>query len=122
MELLYHALDYAAENGENITVAGAAKAMNVSAPLISRLLKALSSRGLIRREYDEQDRRSVRIVVTEAGESMFREFLSFAFTMMNDVMREFSDEELSQMIALYERLTRAIIKYIPKVTERRTEC
>lgn len=112
MELLFHALDYAAENGENITVAKAAKAMNVSAPAISRTLKALSSRGLTRREYDEQDRRSVRIVVTEAGEMLSREVLKSAFTMMNYVMSEFSDKELSQMMAMYERLTRGIIKFI----------
>lgn len=118
LELLFHALDYAAENGENITVAKAAKAMNVSAPAISRTLKALSSRGLTRREYDEQDRRSVRIVVTEAGEAMSREFLKFAFTMLNNVMSEFSDEEMSQMIALYEHLTRAIIKFMS--TDNRT--
>lgn len=112
MELLFHALDYAAENGENITVAKAAKAMNVSAPAISRTLKALSSRGLTRREYDEHDRRSIRIVVTETGEAMSREFLRFAFTMLNNIMSEFSDEEMSQMITLYEHFTRAIIRFM----------
>lgn len=122
MELLYYALDYAAENGINITVAGAASAMNVSASSISRTLKALSSRGLIKREYDEHDRRSVRIAVTEEGETVFCEFLTFVCSVMDEAMREFTREELTQMIDLHGRLTQAIIKSIPKVMERRTEC
>lgn len=111
--LLYVALDCFAERGEHITAAQAAKMMNVSAPSVSRTLKNLEEKGLIERGLDKNDRRSVRIVVTETGERRVNSVLNYVFTTMDKALSEFTDEELTAMVELHGKLVRSI----EKVTE-----
>lgn len=106
--LLYAAKDFFSENGENICVAPAAKRLDVSAPAISRTLKSLSEKGYVKRVSDSADRRSVRIEVTESGEWELSRILKYIFSMLDDAMREFSDEELAQMIELHGRFVNAV--------------
>lgn len=106
--LLYEAMDFFSENGENICVAPAAKRLGVSAPAISRTLGSLSGKGYVERVSDSADRRSVRIAVTEAGEKELSDVLKFIFSMLDNAMRAFSDEELAQMIELHGRFVDAV--------------
>lgn len=109
MLLLFTALDYAAEHGEHITVAETAKRLNVSMPSVSRSLKSLSEKGLIERDPDENDRRSVRIIVTKAGEEKLQGLLKRVYSTLNKALEIFSDEELSQMIELHNRFVNSLI-------------
>ena len=106
--LLYAAMDFFSENGENICVAPAAKRLGVSAPAISRTLRSLSEKGYVKRVSDSADRRSVRITVTETGERELSRVLKFIFSMLDNAMKEFSDEELAQMIELHGRFVNAV--------------
>lgn len=108
--LMFTALDYAADNGENITVAEAARRLGVSVPAVSRSLKGLSEKGFVKRDFDENDRRSVRIVVTETGEDKIRGFLRYAFAMLDKALAVFSDGELVQMIELQNRFVNSLIE------------
>lgn len=116
--LLYTALDFHSETGENICAAPAAKRLGVSAPAISRTLRGLSKKGYIERFSDDADRRNVRIAVTEAGERELSRTLKYVFSVLDNAMRAFSDEELSQMVELHGRFVDAILK---EITERRTD-
>ena len=49
------------------TVSELARAENVSAPAVTRMLDALETDGLARREPSEDDRRSVNVLPTESG-------------------------------------------------------
>lgn len=111
--LVHCALNYAAEhNGENVTVAQAAKRLGVPMPSVSRTLKALSQKGFIERYSDRDDRRAVRIKVTETGESELKKYLKCIFSIFDKAMRGFSDEEIKMMIELYGRFTEAVSKVI----------
>lgn len=110
--LLYWSLDWFAEHGEHITAAEAAKALGVSAPSVSRTLKGLEEKGLIERDLDPRDRRSVRIVVTESGERRVNRVLSSIFATMDRALCEFSEEELSAMVKLHGKLVGSIEKAI----------
>lgn len=116
--LLYTALDYAAEYGENITVAEAAKRMGVSMPSVSRSLKGLSEKGLIKRGFDEKDHRTVKLIVTEYGEEKVQNFFRYAFSTLDEVLKVFSDEELDQMIKLHGRFVNSLTDTL----KRRKEC
>lgn len=107
--LMFAALDYADDNGENITVAEAARRLGVSMPAVSRSLKGLSEKGLVKRDHDKNDHRSVRIVVTETGEDKIRGFLRYAFATLDKALSVFSDKELVQMIELQERFVNSLI-------------
>ena len=108
--LMFTALDYAVDNGENITVAEAARRLGVSMPAVSRSLKALSEKGFIKRDFDEKDRRSVRIVVPRDGEEKIRGFLRCVFATLDKALAVFSDGELAQMIDLQDRFVNSLIK------------
>lgn len=117
---LYCSLDWFTEHGEYITAAQAAKKLGVSAPSVSRTLKNLEEKGLIERGFDKNDRRSVRIIVTKAGEDKVNAILSRVFKTMTVVLREFSDNELGQMAELYSKFVYSMEKAVSN--ERRTEC
>lgn len=110
--LLYCSLDWFAEHGEHLTVAQAAKILRVSAPSVSRTLKGLEEKGLIERDPDPRDRRSVRIVVTKTGERRVNRILSYVFTTMDRALGEFSEEELAAMIKLHDKLVCSIEKAV----------
>ncbi len=110
--LLYFSLDRFAERGEHITAAQAAKTIGVSAPSVSRTLKNLEEKGLIERDLDKNDRRSVRIIVTETGERRVCEVLNYIFAIMDKALGEFSYEELTAMVELQGKLVRSIEKAI----------
>lgn len=112
--ILFTALDYFTDNGEHITVAETAKQLNVSMPSVSRTLKGLSEKGLVKRDLDENDRRSVRIVVTKAGEEKIQGLLKRVYSTLNKTLEVFSDEELSRMIELHNRFVNSLIDTLSK--------
>ncbi|MBD5129887.1 MAG: MarR family transcriptional regulator [Ruminococcaceae bacterium] len=113
MILMHCALNYAAEhNGENITVAQAAKRLGTQTSSVSRLLRSLSQKGFIERYSDPDDRRAVRIKVTQKGEDELKRVLKNIFTVFDKAMCDFSDEDIKKMIELHGRFTEAISKVI----------
>lgn len=118
--LVYCALNYAKENdGENITVAQAAKRIGVPMPSVSRTLKGLSQKGFIERYSDPNDRRNVRIKVTPEGENELKKLLNNIFAVFDKAMRDFSDEEIKMMTELHGRFTEAISRTV--LSERGTD-
>lgn len=116
--LMYISLDWFAEHGEYISAAQAAKMMGVSAPSVSRTLKSLEEKGLIKRDLDKNDRRSVRIIVTKSGERRVKRVLDFIFGTLDNVCGEFSDEEITSIVKLHCKFVDLLVK----ANERRTEC
>lgn len=112
--ILFTALDYAFDEGKNITVAEAARRLNVSVPSVSRSLKALSEKGLVKRDLDENDRRSVRIIVTKDGEEKIQGILKRVYSTLNKTLEVFSDKELFQMIKLHNRFVNSLIDTLNK--------
>lgn len=110
MTLLYFALDRFAEYGEYLTAAQAAEILRVSAPSVSRTLKNLEEKGLIERDIDKNDRRSVRIIVTESGSRRVTGVLERIFGIMDRVLGDFSNEELTAMAELHCKFVRSVEK------------
>ncbi len=115
--LLYRALDYYSDRGENISVAEAAKQMDVSVPFVSKTLKRLAEKGYVERVSDENDRRCVRISVTSKGEELVHRFFIKLFSVLNTAMSEFSRVEIESMIDLYGRVMTSITNAV--TSERR---
>jgi DNA-binding MarR family transcriptional regulator len=57
-------------SNDPLTVRGLARHLEVSKPAITRAFDRLSELGLMRREVDPRDRRSVVAIRTEAGQAM----------------------------------------------------
>lgn len=99
-----------------VTVAQAANHMGVSMPAVSRLLKTLESDGLIARKTDENDRRSVQILLTEKGRELTQRNLVLLGQMVDRVTSCFSDEELSMLIRAHEKLAKGIAEVMAELS------
>ncbi len=105
-------------NGEHITVVQAAAQLGVSAPAVSRTLRNLEGKGYIIREINPEDRRSVRISVTESGISAMTECIIESVLTVKEALADFTDEELRTMIHLHNKLTTNMTKVITEKKKR----
>lgn len=79
----------AAQRLGDVPIGALARAVHLSQPTVSGVLDRLESRGFVRRERSERDRRNVRVTVTQKGERLLRESPS----LLQDRFRE----ELSRL-------------------------
>lgn len=71
---------------------------------IARLIASLKERGLIQASADAADRRTQRLALTEAGQALHRRLRRHAEQLAQAAVQDFSDAELSQLLALLTRL------------------
>lgn len=79
------------------------KLLHVTSPTVTQMLKGLEANGLVERHIDPNDRRAVRIALTERGEAVARraeEIFSASFTGLAEYLGE---EESNQLIGLLHR-------------------
>ena len=72
---------------------------------VTRVLDQLEARGLLRRERSLDDRREVKLRLTDAGFKMVESLIPLVVSKLNFVLRDFSSAEVSE-------LTRLLTKFI----------
>jgi DNA-binding MarR family transcriptional regulator len=72
--------------GDALTVGELARKYMVSNPTMTRLLDNLVERGLVERREDPDDRRRVRLLLTERGEDLYRELERRALHCVEEIM------------------------------------
>jgi DNA-binding MarR family transcriptional regulator len=72
---------------------------------VTRVLDQLEARGLVRRERSVDDRREVKLSLTEAGFRMVDSLIPLVVDKLNFLLRDFSAAEVSE-------LTRMLTKFI----------
>ena len=107
LAVLFKAITYSADCGENISVAEAARLIGVSVPFISKTLKSLEEKGLIERVSDKNDRRSVRVSVTESGREIIDNFFNSLFSLLDRATGGFTKEQIETMIDFLGRFVSA---------------
>ena len=100
--------------GRTVTVAEIAQEMCVSVPAISRTLRSLQQKGFITREVDENDRRSVRVTVTQDGQRLLDKNLDFMTGAMNRIMSAFTEEEIRTIAELYSKFAKVMEQSIDR--------
>ena len=83
-----------------ITQKGLAEALGIQPASVSELLKKLEQKGVILREKDEQDRRSIKVYLTEDGQNHLSEPVEEAA----DPFQALSAEEQEQLRSLLGKL------------------
>jgi DNA-binding MarR family transcriptional regulator len=99
---------------EGTPVTQIASLLGVKSTSLSRMLSGMEEQGLIYREADTRDKRSVRVFLTEEGQkrreiakNIVREFNSYLDGYIKDADRE-------KLIDTLKRLNELAVKYIPK--------
>jgi DNA-binding MarR family transcriptional regulator len=78
--------------------------MGVTTGALTVLVDRLVQSGLVERRPDEQDRRSIRVVLTEEGKSHFEAHHRLHRRLTEELAGALTDEETSQFIAMLEKL------------------
>lgn len=85
-----------------------AEALGRSKAQMTAIIDALASRGLVRRERHETDRRFISVYLTEAGRVLLGEASPARTDAVVSLMRELSGEQKTRLTRLCRRLLRAL--------------
>lgn len=99
-------------NGAAASVAEIAARMGVSVPAVSRTLRFLQERSLIERTVDEDDRRSVRVTITEEGREQLRDNMTRVVAALNRILSVFTEDEMRTIAELYSKFASATEKQL----------
>jgi DNA-binding MarR family transcriptional regulator len=89
-----------ASKPEGVSVKELAELMSVTPGAVSQFIDSLVEKGLVKREEDHNDRRLLRITLTEYANDNFNEFKKDYFTSVSRVFDSLSDEEILQLTRL----------------------
>ena len=90
---------------ERSTMAEIARYLHLSPASLTTAVNVLVKKGYLEREYSSEDRRVIRIRLTETGERANRTYLDFVRTMIYEVSSDLDEETADQMIAVLIRLS-----------------
>jgi len=81
-----------------------AHAIGIEGPTLTRHLDGLEAKGLVARRRDPDDRRSVHVELTEAGDRLFHELRLAAMAFDRRLREGFDEEELAALRASLAKL------------------
>jgi len=98
---------------EGTAVTQIAALLGVKSTSLSRMLSGMEQQGLIYRATDSQDKRSVRVFLTDEG-LLKREIAKNLVRTFNSYLNEhFKDSERQKLVDLLKRLNELAVKYTP---------
>lgn len=89
---------------EGDTVACLARELDIDPGAMTRSLDRLEAKGLVRRERSTEDRRVVRIVLTDDGREVARKVPTLLAGVLNGHLRGFSEGEWQQLLQFLNRM------------------
>jgi DNA-binding MarR family transcriptional regulator len=81
-----------------------AELLDTTPPMMSGLIADLEERGLIERRPDPDDRRRVRLELTEAGADTTERIAEFWVDAGRTQLQDLSDDDLRHLIAVYRKI------------------
>jgi MarR family transcriptional regulator for hemolysin len=81
-----------------------ARAVGIEGPTLTRHLDGLEEAGLVRRQRDPDDRRAVRVELTESGEELFQRLRKAVIAFSGRLTEGISDQELDRLRKTLARL------------------
>ncbi|MCC5996051.1 MAG: winged helix-turn-helix transcriptional regulator [Oceanicaulis sp.] len=86
------------------TAQGVCEATAMDKVTVSRAIRALDARGLVRRSPNADDRRASDVALTAEGEAIYAEVAPLALALETALLDGFSDGERDQLMALLAKL------------------
>jgi DNA-binding MarR family transcriptional regulator len=81
-------------------VSDLSKAMHVTSPSVTQVIKSLEASGLVERRIDPNDRRAVCLVLTEHGESFVQKVNDIFIASSQELIDYLGEEQSNQLIEL----------------------
>lgn len=87
-----------------VTVSELSSMMAVASPTVTPLVRSLEEQGLVLRYNDKEDRRAVRVKLTEQGLEQVREFAKKRSAQIQGLVEYLGEEKSGQLIELLEQV------------------
>lgn len=97
-------LFFVAKRKDGVPVKDLAAFFNVTPGAVTQFVDALVEKDLVRREEDQNDRRILRVMLTEFAENEFDRFRESYLTSMSRSFDSLSDGEIEQLISLLAKI------------------
>jgi len=87
-------------HGVDLTVSCLSKYLQVTAPSVTQLINRLEADGLVERRIDPNDRRSVKVVLTEEGEQVTEKVVDAYLQKLHGLIGHLGEEKSKQFAEL----------------------
>jgi len=78
--------------------------LNVASPTITQQINNLETRGFVRRNMDSEDRRVVRITITDKGETTLKEHSEAFMSTVNGLVEYLGEEDSNELADLLAKV------------------
>lgn len=102
--MILFAVQEAGGGAAGVTVGDLSRLMRVKPPSITAPLNTLEQKGVVRREQDREDRRVVRIYVTDKGNALVMRLKEAFHARMRGLLDYMGAEKAAQMLSLMEEM------------------
>lgn len=93
-------------HNQNVTQKQLSQALSIPAPNVTTMLDRLAQRGLLTRERNATDRRSVHILLTSEGQALSRKGYEVSLKMERYLLRHLSTAERAMLMELLHKVAR----------------
>lgn len=107
---------YIVEGKDGLSIKEIAEMMQVSGSAVTQLVDPLVKAGLLTREPDPRDRRTLKIGLTSEGAAKLEIFKKYHFENVSRILSPLTEQELDTLRGLLEK----IISYKESATQQRT--
>lgn len=90
---------------EGVAVKDLAKKFNVTSGAITQFIDSLVEKGLVKREEDQSDRRTIKIKLSESGKNKFKNFKKNYFKSLNPMFDSLKNDEIKKLRFLLSKVT-----------------
>jgi DNA-binding MarR family transcriptional regulator len=97
-------LFFIARKKEGVSVKDLAAFLNVTSGAITQFIDVLAEKNLVSREEDTQDRRIIRIGLTEKAKDHFSAFKKNYYKAVSPAFSGFSEQEIEQFLFLLDKI------------------
>ncbi|WP_350585365.1 MarR family transcriptional regulator [Pseudoalteromonas sp. RB2-MNA-CIBAN-0110] len=77
---------------------------NMDKSTVSRAVKVLIDKGLVRSELNEQDKRAALLVLSKAGQNLYEQIAPDALNWEKQLLSTLTNEEYEVLVSIFEKL------------------
>jgi len=103
-------LFFIARKKTGVSVKDLAEMLSVTSGAVTQFIDSLVEKDLVRREEDANDRRVLKITLTNKAEDRFKEFKKNYFQSVKPLFDDLTDKEILQLLTLLQKINTVSVK------------
>lgn len=103
--VLFHIREGCREDPDGVSVTKLSKVLHVTSPSITQTVSSLEERGLVARKMDEEDRRGVKVSLTDKGLEMTHGAENQLLSMLTGLVEHLGPERSALLAGLLDDMT-----------------